>query len=227
MFDKLHKCKSYRLSNLNLIRTYVYTGEYTPEMMTAFRRQCGSEIRDMNNLLAESKKLAAKVDALEIEEETKEQISLHLKTLKDLFKDHKEEKQNAILVQNKRSESQKKTIEYFDKQNFLKLRTRPLQVRNCYISQKGVDVKLATDLVQLGYTNSYDIAILLTGDTDLIESVKLVREKLGKIVIICSYYNKGKNSVISDKLIYEADFFINLRDLTDEEINQFSDRYKK
>lgn len=47
--------------------------------------------------------------------------------------------------------------------------------------EKGVDVQLAVDLLVGAYENTYDTAILLSSDTDLIPAIKKVKE-LGKAV---------------------------------------------
>jgi Uncharacterized conserved protein len=47
--------------------------------------------------------------------------------------------------------------------------------------EKGVDVKIATDLLIGAYENYYDEAILISSDTDLIPAIKQIR-KLKKII---------------------------------------------
>lgn len=46
---------------------------------------------------------------------------------------------------------------------------------------KGDDIHIATDLVSLAYENSYDTAILVSGDGDFVPAIKKV-QKLGKRV---------------------------------------------
>lgn len=50
------------------------------------------------------------------------------------------------------------------------------------IREKGVDVKLAVDLVIGAADNLYDIAIVVSSDTDLIPAIKYVRSGKKKIV---------------------------------------------
>jgi uncharacterized LabA/DUF88 family protein len=47
---------------------------------------------------------------------------------------------------------------------------------------KGDDIHLATDLIKGAYENSYDIAIIVSGDEDFIQAIKLA-QKNGKKVI--------------------------------------------
>ena len=46
---------------------------------------------------------------------------------------------------------------------------------------KGDDIHLATDLISFAYENTYDTAILVSGDGDFVPAIKKV-QKLGKIV---------------------------------------------
>ncbi|HSM51499.1 MAG TPA: NYN domain-containing protein [Thermoanaerobaculia bacterium] len=47
--------------------------------------------------------------------------------------------------------------------------------------EKGVDVRIATDLVAMAYAQRYDIAVLVSGDSDLVPAVREVRF-LGRVV---------------------------------------------
>lgn len=48
--------------------------------------------------------------------------------------------------------------------------------------QKGVDTRMAVDMVTFAVSDAYDIAILLSGDEDLVEAVDYVREHTSKKV---------------------------------------------
>ncbi|MEK7624867.1 MAG: NYN domain-containing protein [Patescibacteria group bacterium] len=72
--------------------------------------------------------------------------------------------------------------------NFLRSKEQLFEIRQGYLMksdgvyhEKGVDVQLAVDLLVGAYDNTYDTAILLSSDTDLIPAVKKVKE-LGKSV---------------------------------------------
>lgn len=54
--------------------------------------------------------------------------------------------------------------------------------------QKGVDMRVALHMVRLAYNNSYDTAILVSGDADLVEAVRTVKD-LGKQVEYVCYRN--------------------------------------
>lgn len=72
--------------------------------------------------------------------------------------------------------------------NFLRSAKQHFVIRQGYLMnnngkyhEKGVDVQLAVDLLVGAYENTYDTAIILSSDTDLIPAVKKVKE-LGKSV---------------------------------------------
>ena len=50
------------------------------------------------------------------------------------------------------------------------------------VQQKGVDVKIAVDMVVYAFKDRYDAALLVCGDADLEEAVNEVRA-VGKLVI--------------------------------------------
>lgn len=52
--------------------------------------------------------------------------------------------------------------------------------------EKGSDVNLAAHLVYDGCSDKYDVAIVVTKDTDLVEPIRIVTQELGKKVgIVC------------------------------------------
>lgn len=50
--------------------------------------------------------------------------------------------------------------------------------------EKGSDVNLATYLLRDGFRNEFDVAAVVTNDSDLVEPVRIVRDELKKAVII-------------------------------------------
>lgn len=103
---------------------------------------------------------------------------------------------------------------------FFETRLKPLQLNHHSNSvyQKGVDVQMAVDLVEFGYRDTFDIAVLLSGDVDLLESVKTVKN-LGKQIVVF-----GDEKVTAEELKRESDFFINLRNFSNSQLDQFSGR---
>lgn len=50
------------------------------------------------------------------------------------------------------------------------------------MEEKGSDVNLATHLVADGFRGVYDIGVVVSNDTDLVEPIRLVTQELGKTV---------------------------------------------
>jgi uncharacterized LabA/DUF88 family protein len=117
----------------------------------------------------------------------------------------------------RRQEGQKKAFEAIkNNSTFLEIRTKPLQYSKGRIFQKGIDVQLAVDLVSHAYIDSYDAAVVCSGDVDLIESIKLVKN-LGKKVIVVSHPENTASQIFK-----ECDYYIDLSKLNEDQLNQIS-----
>ncbi|WP_297491092.1 NYN domain-containing protein [Thermococcus sp.] len=68
-----------------------------------------------------------------------------------------------------------------------------------YFAQKGVDVRLAVDLVRLSWAGHIKIAVLIAGDNDFVPAVKAAKDAG---VIVKLYYSKNSSS---DELISTVD----------------------
>lgn len=83
------------------------------------------------------------------------------------------------------------------------------------LGQKGVDVNIAADMVDLAYKNAFDSAILVSGDSDFVPAIQYVKS-LGKIVGVASFRNRVSEEQeimkIADVRIY-LDEFLNEKDL--------------
>jgi uncharacterized LabA/DUF88 family protein len=68
--------------------------------------------------------------------------------------------------------------------------------------EKGVDVKMAVDLLIGAYENIYDTAIVISSDSDLVPAIKKVREKMKSIEYV-GFKNKPSYGLImnADKTI--------------------------
>jgi len=62
--------------------------------------------------------------------------------------------------------------------------------------EKGSDVNIATHLLRDGYQGSYDAAVLVTNDSDLLEPVRIVREELGKVVGILNPHHVPSRALL-------------------------------
>lgn len=183
IMDYLSKELKWYKHTPRLIRTYVYTGEYTDSLINKIDGHLKDEI------------------SRGMEIETAEKIQAEL------------DKASRGRV------AQKMALDAIrNNSSFLEIRTKPLQYSFSKVDvfQKGVDVQLAVDLVSHAYINSYDVAVVCSGDVDLIESIRLVKN-LGKKVIILSHPQS-----IAKEIRKEADHFIDMSLLRADQLDRIS-----
>jgi len=91
---------------------------------------------------------------------------------------------NAPVRAQDHPEMAKSQQRFFDKLRdvpYLTLKLGHLEPRGNTVVEKGVDVAIAVDMLQLAYRDVYDIAILVSGDADFATAVEAVQD-LGKHV---------------------------------------------
>ncbi len=94
---------------------------------------------------------------------------------------------------------------------------RPRFARIIHTEEKGSDVNLATHLLVDGFRGDYEIAAVLSNDSDLAEPIRVVREELNlPIGVLCPHDNP------SWQLRTAATFWREIRDATLAKA-QFSD----
>lgn len=175
LFKKINELRNWERYNPRLIRTYVYSGEYTKEITKKIKNKIArSGDYDKNKI----EKFLSKV-----------------------------RKEKSI---------QDCCFSRFIKLPFVELKLKPLQfsAKELRLFQKGTDVQLAVDLVHHAYRNNFDVAIVCSGDVDLLESIKLVKNQGKKIVLVAH-----PGSLASD-MEKECDFFFNMAKVNDEELKK-------
>ncbi len=80
----------------------------------------------------------------------------------------------------KRIEEIKIDDRVLDYKNILKKGIEKIQYER--LREKGIDVKLATDLIVGAVDNKYDVAIIVSSDADLVPAIDWVRNRTGKKV---------------------------------------------
>ena len=63
--------------------------------------------------------------------------------------------------------------------------------------EKGIDVRLATDMLTHAYRGNYDTAILVSGDTDFADAVQAVKD-LGRHVEVALFGSPGSSRRLRD-----------------------------
>lgn len=116
-----------------------------------------------------------------------------LKLIKSFVKNRKLVASNYYIGQIKDKKDNHKTHKLYQLQQVLfeKLRAFGIQIITGHIqkignvyNEKGVDVKIAVDLVAGCYENKFDTAILVSSDTDLIPAIKKVRGQQKKMEVV-------------------------------------------
>ena len=130
--------------------------------------------------------------------------------------DEKRKLERLLDKTSKRLDAQKSLLDKLRNFNFFELRTYPLKYSKGQIFQKGVDVQLAVDLVTHAFRENFDIAVICSGDIDLLESLKIVKS-LGKIVVLMSH-----PKITAKNLRSEADFYIDMSKLSDRDLDKIS-----
>lgn len=80
---------------------------------------------------------------------------------------------------------------------------QPHYVQVIKTEEKGSDVNLATQLLHDGYQDLFDIAVLISNDSDLLSPVKILREHLGKKVGILNPHLKASNVLLKNSDFYK------------------------
>jgi len=86
---------------------------------------------------------------------------------------------------------QQKFFERLKNTPYLTLKLGRLVNRNGVYVEKGIDIKIAIDMLNLAYNNVYDTAILVSGDGDFVDAVEGVKD-LGKHVEH-AYFQSGQS----------------------------------
>jgi len=210
--------------NIELKKVYFYEGRYSSGIISKSKWFCNKKIQKLNQMINKEQNLLNLVSQANTSSRVlRRKVSNHVNEIKRELEEEKTDILKYIEKQGKQSGGQKSLFQELEPNPLIDIKSTPLKQKNGEIFQKGVDVLLATDMVNLAHIEeSYDIAIILSGDTDMIEAVKLIKS-LGKTPIIVSYHTPGdsEKSNISD--LMGVGKFINMRDFTDEEIEKMSD----
>ncbi len=233
LLDKIKSLdkEEFNKEELKLIKTFIYTGRYNSKTIAGIKWNCKNKIEEIQEIIDKEASLLEEIKKNNLDEGIKKKIINHIKNIINIFTSRKKFYEDRICKQVRNRKGQINFFKKINRNPFIDLRTTLLKQSDGEIYQKGVDIKLATDLINLAHSDSYDIALILGGDTDFIECVKFVKENFSKVVIVVGSYIKGDPllSNIGD-LKKVVTHFLNLQeDFTKEEIKAMSDlrRFKE
>ena len=84
--------------------------------------------------------------------------------------------------------------------------------------EKGADAALAVDALQVGLDGKIDIAVLVTGDGDMVPLVRALNKQ--GIRVLAAYFDftdgQGKKSFINERLLNCCNYAIDITKLEDD-----------
>ena len=104
---------------------------------------------------------------------------------------------------------QQEFLDILNKTPYLEIRLGGTKVASGIPVEKGIDVMLATDLQLFAWNNFYDIAILVSGDSDFVYAVQVVKN-IGKHVEVAYFENaisKDLLDVADNKHLLDQEYF--------------------
>jgi len=110
---------------------------------------------------------------------------------------------NVLQDQTQRPDGYRDQQEFLDnlrKTPYLELRLGSTKLAQGIPVEKGIDIMLATDLLYFAWNDAYDVAILVSGDSDFAYALQSVKN-MGKYVEI-AYFESG----VSNDLLNVADY---------------------
>lgn len=83
--------------------------------------------------------------------------------------------------------------------------------------EKGADVALAIDALQIGLEGKMDIAVLVTGDGDMIPLVRaLMKQGIRVTTVYFKYDENGHKSFANDRLLAVCNYELNINELEND-----------
>lgn len=111
----------------------------------------------------------------------------------------------ALPDQNKepdRYRKQQRFLSTLQKLHYFKVVLGRLEPRENTYVEKGVDIALAVDMLEMAFRNVYDVGIVLSGDGDMAKAIEVVQRMGKQIEVACIKSKLSYNlSQVSDKSI--------------------------
>ena len=83
--------------------------------------------------------------------------------------------------------------------------------------EKGIDVYMAVETLQIGLDDKIDVAILITGDGDFVPLVRaLMKNGVQVGIAFFEYENEDHKSFVNERLVSAANFAVNINSLEND-----------
>ena len=118
---------------------------------------------------------------------------------------------NASVIQAEGEDRHKNQQRFFDavrRVPYFDVRLGRLVRRGSNIIEKGIDVRIAVDMLTMAHDDVYDVAVLVSGDADYVHAVAAVKGTGKQVEVACFKSSR------SDQLMQQADRVIDLNALT-------------
>lgn len=122
---------------------------------------------------------------------------------------------NVLQDPTQRPDGYREQQEFFDvlrRTPYLEVRLGSMKVAQGVPVEKGIDIMIATDLLYFAWNDSYDVAVLVSGDADFAYALQAVKN-IGKHVEV-AYFESGVSkdllSVSDNRLLLNRSFLSSL-----------------
>ena len=122
---------------------------------------------------------------------------------------------NVLQDPTQRPNGYREQQEFFDalrKTPYLEVRLGSTKVAQGILVEKGIDIMLATDLLYFAWNDFYDVAVLVSGDSDFAYALQVVKN-MGKHVEV-AYFESGVSkdllNVADNRYLLNRSFFSGL-----------------
>ena len=119
---------------------------------------------------------------------------------------------NVLQDPSQRPDSHREQQEFLDvlrKTPYLEARLGSIKMAQGVAVEKGIDIMLATDLLYFAWNNFYDVAILVSGDSDFTYALQAVKN-MGKHVEV-AYFESGVSkdllNIADNRYLLDRSFF--------------------
>jgi uncharacterized LabA/DUF88 family protein len=107
---------------------------------------------------------------------------------------------------------QQEFLEVLNKTPYLEVRLGKTKIAQGVAIEKGIDIMLATDLLYFAWNNAYDVAILVSGDSDFAYALQAVKN-MGKHVEVAYFENvvsKDLLDIVDNRHLLDRSFLTGL-----------------